>query len=199
MPRSSTCMADKRAGDGAVAGQPQRERAGQVGLGIIELLLRDLAPRAILAICCLMMSIDCLTWSLRVATPAHHQRRIVGLIEIGIDRISKAAFLAHLFHQPRAEATAAQDVVGDIGGKIVWIVAWHTPGAEGHHALRYVPAAPQRSRRAPVRSARSRVAWRWPAGPPNVLSSSGPSVAASMSPATPTIRLSLASRSATKA
>ena len=57
-----------------------------------------------------------------------------------MDRVGEPALLAHLLHQPRAEAAAAQDVVGDLGRVIVRVVPVDAGMAEHDDALRR-PAA----------------------------------------------------------
>src|SRR3546814_9191226 len=56
--------------------------------------------------------------------------------EVGVDGVGEAALLAHLLDQARGEAATAEDVVHDIGGVVVWIVARDDFLAERHHRLR---------------------------------------------------------------
>src|SRR3546814_20320270 len=55
--------------------------------------------------------------------------------EVGVDGVGEAALLAHLLDQARGEAATAEDVVHDIGGVVVWIVARDAFLAERHHRL----------------------------------------------------------------
>src|SRR3546814_11426473 len=55
--------------------------------------------------------------------------------EVGVDGVGEAALLAHLLDQARGEAATAEDVVHDIGGVVVWIVARDAFMAERHHRL----------------------------------------------------------------
>src|SRR3546814_20729864 len=54
---------------------------------------------------------------------------------VGVDGVGEAALLAHLLDQARGEAATAEDVVHDIGGVVVWIVARDAFLAARHHRL----------------------------------------------------------------
>src|SRR3546814_5896280 len=55
--------------------------------------------------------------------------------EVGVGGVGEAALLPHLLDQARGEAATAEDVVHDIGGVVVWIVARDAFLAERHHRL----------------------------------------------------------------
>ena len=66
------------------------------------------------------------------------QPAVIERHQVGGDAIGEAALLAHLLGEPRGEAAAAEDVVHDIGGEEIGIVALDAVMAEQHHALRDV-------------------------------------------------------------
>ena len=69
---------------------------------------------------------------------ADEDRPVLVGIEVGMDRIGEAALLAHLFHQPRGEAAAADDVVEHISGDEVGVFPRDAAMAELRHRLRHV-------------------------------------------------------------
>ena len=55
--------------------------------------------------------------------------------KVRVHRIGKSALLAHLLHQARGEAAAADDVIEDIGGDEVVVLAREGAMAELRHGL----------------------------------------------------------------
>src|SRR5262245_14853298 len=72
------------------------------------------------------------------AGAAQEQRRMIEPDQRAVDRIGKSALLAHLAIEARGERAAAEDVVDDIGGHEVRVLARDAVAAEGHHRLWHV-------------------------------------------------------------
>src|SRR6185437_8923639 len=113
----------------------ERERAREIGLGVVELFLRwafilHAAPfRA--------DDVDRLC-DMRVlgGDRAEDEAGMAERIEAARDAIGEAALLPHLGGETRREAAAAQDMVDDIGGVPIGIVALDAGLSEDDDALR---------------------------------------------------------------
>ena len=109
--------------------------------------------------------------------------------QVGIDRIGEAALLAHFLVEPRGERAAAQDVIDDEGGDEVGVLARNAGAAESHHRLRHVEFDVERRPR-PYGDVRNRLQFRLRRQSHRIPGRAPPTVLASMSPTTPTFRLS---------
>ena len=129
----------QQARDGARRIERQRQRAGEIGLGVGELLLGravDAKPRQ-LGLDHAQRLGDALVGRLP-STITSSARALVDAQARG-GAVGQAALLAHLGEQPRLLAAAAQDVVHDQGGVPVGIVARDAGQGQQGGALRHRP------------------------------------------------------------
>src|SRR5262249_56196074 len=70
---------------------------------------------------------------------AHEHGAVLVRIEVRVDRIGKPALLAHLLHQSRRKAAAADDVIEHIGGDEIVVLAGDAAMAELCYRLRHAP------------------------------------------------------------
>ena len=120
--------------DAPGAVEPGEEGAGEIGLGVGQLLGGGaLGPHL------RPFGADQLDrFGDTVITrrhPAHDQPGVVESGKIAVDRISEAALLADLFGEPGGKAAAAEDAVHHVGGVIIGIVPLDPAMTEEHHAL----------------------------------------------------------------
>ena len=131
--------------------------------------------------------------SVRVAVPPMLHCRVVEPEQTVGDAVGEPALLAHLAIEPRGERAAAEDVIDDVGGHEIRIVARDARAAERHHGLRHIEIDDDAAAEA-LRSSRRRPACSLAlaGSAPKVWSMSRPAVAASMSPTTAILSVSRA-------
>src|ERR1043166_38463 len=125
------------AGDLGRGIEGDRISALEIGLGLVELLLR----RAFLGKPLYLLLDQGERFARAVAARrrgAGHHRRMVEPQQAGAYPIGKAARLAHLAVEPRGVRAAAEDVIDHIGGEEIRILACEARAAELDHCLRHV-------------------------------------------------------------
>ena len=128
---------DHDIGNRAVAVKSQGIRPGQIRFGATQFVLCDTAighPRPFRA----DHSNGFGDAVVSRGNAADIEMRKIFWQQVGRNSVGQAAFFAHLFHQAAFKAATTKDLIDQIGGEKIWVIALDSALSKNSHRLRGV-------------------------------------------------------------